>query len=178
MKRLFPLCILPVLTAVVAFLPGCVVPGEVDAGYAQRDVYRGETVSTTSYVLAPGDGYAGRGYYYGPRNTTYYQRSPGVSYYRTRESAPREYWEQDRGRSVSTTTYVLAEGDGYAGRGYYYGPRNTSYYQRSPGVTYYRTRESAPREYWNNDHDRNWEAYDRDARPGDQYPSETSRRRY
>jgi len=173
MKLLSPLCILPVLTALVAFLPGCVVPGDYNEDYAQRDVHRGSSVSTTTYELSQGDGYAGRGYYYGPRNTTYYQRSPGVSYYRTRESAPREYWDHDRTRSVSSTTYVLAQGDGYAGRGYYYGPRNTTYYQRSPGVSYYRTREAAPREYWDRDLG---DGYRRVERSDPRYSTEELRR--
>lgn len=174
MKLSSPWCILPVLSIVCVFLPGCVVPGDYDGGYAQRDVHRRTSVSTTSYALTHGDGYAGRGYYYGPRNTTYYQRSPGVSYYRTRESAPREYWDHDRRGSVSTTTYVLAQGDGYAGRGYYYGPPNTTYYQRSPGVSYYRTRESAPREYWERTDER--EVYRRQAPTDPRYSTEELRR--
>lgn len=46
------------------------------------------------------------------------------------------------------STFVLALGTGYAGRGYYYGPANSSYYYERSEVRYYATREAAPREYW------------------------------
>lgn len=46
------------------------------------------------------------------------------------------------------STFVLTLGTGYAGRGYYYGPANSSYYYQRSDVRYYATREAAPREYW------------------------------
>ena len=46
------MCILPVLTALVAFLPGCVVPGDYSDDYAQRDVHRGSSVSTTTSLTS------------------------------------------------------------------------------------------------------------------------------
>lgn len=56
------------------------------------------------------------------------------------------HYDHDRSRAIylapSRPSFSLSFGNGYAGRGYYYGPPNTSYYDRQPGVTYYRTRES------------------------------------
>ena len=53
--------------------------------------------------------------------------------------------------SASRSTFYLSLGDGYAGRGYYYGPRNSPYYYERPEVRYYATREAAPREYYGGD---------------------------
>ena len=39
-------------------------------------------------------------------------------------------------------------GDGYAGRGYYYGPPDSAYYYQRPDVMYYATRELVPRSYY------------------------------
>lgn len=54
--------------------------------------------------------------------------------------------DHDRGRSYYSSrprsSFSLSFGSGYAGHGYYYGPSNSSYYYRQPGVSYYRTRES------------------------------------
>jgi hypothetical protein len=52
------------------------------------------------------------------------------------------------GPSRTYSNYSVTLGDGYAGRGYYYGPPNSRYYNRQPGVVYYRTRESVPSQYW------------------------------
>lgn len=48
------------------------------------------------YVLVPGNGYAGRGYYYGPPNTSYYERGQGVRYFSAYEDVPREYRGTDQ----------------------------------------------------------------------------------
>jgi len=43
-------------------------------------------------------------------------------------------------RSISVPNipgFILSLANGYAGRGYYYGPRNTSYYEQRPQVRYY-----------------------------------------
>lgn len=62
-------------------------------------------------------------------------------------------YESDRARqaysSFSRSGFTLSLGNGYAGRGYYYGPPNSSYYYQRPEVRYYATREAAPREYYN-----------------------------
>jgi hypothetical protein len=158
------------LAAFGFIVPSCVTEVQTDGrtGYASTGSY-------SNYTVAMADGYAGRGYYYGPPNTRYYERQPGVTYYSTRESVPQQYWSSSRSydsgrrsdgydsgrhgdsyrREVRTTTttspttgYTVTMGDGYAGRGYYYGPPNTRYYEQTPGVTYYRTRESVPSQYW------------------------------
>ena len=49
----------------------------------------------SNYVVTLGTGYAGRGYYYGPRGAPYYYQSPGVHYYATRNVVPREYLGSD-----------------------------------------------------------------------------------
>jgi Putative peptidoglycan binding domain len=49
------------------------------------------------------------------------------------------------------STFVLSLGTGYAGRGYYYGPANSSYYYQRSDVRYFATREAAPREYYGNE---------------------------
>lgn len=171
MNLLRPAFILPALGGLVLLLPGCVVPVET-AGpethtTVRRDVYVNEPpATTTEYELTLGDGYAGRGYYYGPPNTRYFRREHGVTYYRTREAAPREYWDRPHGsrheyqershrpryeyqpERVSSTRFSVVLGDGYAGRGYYYGPAGTTYFRESPDVRYYRTRELVPSEYW------------------------------
>jgi hypothetical protein len=45
----------------------------------------------TSFAISLGDGYAGRGYYYGPANSPYYYEAPGVSYYAEQRLIPRQY---------------------------------------------------------------------------------------
>ncbi len=73
----------------------------------------------SSFTLSLGDGYAGRGYYYGPQNSPYYYESPDVRYYATREAAPREYYRSESYRSNSTDAAVQ---NALARRGYYQGP--------------------------------------------------------
>ncbi|MDZ4288382.1 MAG: hypothetical protein U0984_10510 [Prosthecobacter sp.] len=153
------------LAAIAAFgmiASSCVV---TEPGYAEgRPHGYASSQSYANYSVTLGDGYAGRGYYYGPPNTRYYSRQPGVTYYSSRESVPQRYWSgttsshgpdhrsssyrhEVRTTSVPTTNYTLSLGDGYAGRGYYYGPPNTRYYDERPGVTYYRDRDSVPSQY-------------------------------
>jgi hypothetical protein len=66
-------------------------------------------------------------------------------------NTPRSH-ESDRARqaysSFSRSGFTLSLGNGYAGRGYYYGPPNSPYYYQRPEVRYYATREAAPREYY------------------------------
>lgn len=63
--------------------------------------------------------------------------------------------DDDRDRRYYTSrprsTFVLSLGTGYAGRGYYYGPPNSSYYYQRADVRYFATREAAPREYYGNE---------------------------
>ena len=72
----------------------------------------------SSFRLTPGTGYAGRGYYFGPPGVPYYYERSGVQYYRSREAAPREYWESDYHRTSVETSVQQA----LAKRGYYRGP--------------------------------------------------------
>ena len=73
----------------------------------------------SSFALSLGDGYAGRGYYYGPSNSPYYYERPDVRYYATREAAPREYYSHETYHRNSTDIAVQRA---LARRGYYRGP--------------------------------------------------------
>ncbi len=79
-----------------------------------RQYYTSRPSST--FVLTLGTGYAGRGYYYGPANSSYYYQRSGVNFYSTRESAPREYWEHS-----SSYGYNSQVQRALAKRGYYHG---------------------------------------------------------
>jgi hypothetical protein len=72
----------------------------------------------SGYKVTLGNGYAGRGYYYGPPNASYYYQGSGVSYYSTRERVPHHYW----GRQVSYRSNEMAVQRALAQRGYYRGP--------------------------------------------------------
>ena len=76
-------------------------------------------LAVAGFVLALANGYAGRGYYYGPPNTSYYNRNPQVVYYATREAAPRAYYgyETSRGNSMDAAVQQAL-----ARAGYYRGP--------------------------------------------------------
>ncbi|TDU81224.1 putative peptidoglycan binding protein [Prosthecobacter fusiformis] len=70
----------------------------------------------SKFVVTLGNGYAGRGYYYGPPNANYYYQGSGVVYYSSRERVPRQYW----GSSYSSTEMSVQRE--LAKRGYYNGP--------------------------------------------------------
>ncbi len=75
----------------------------------------------TNFVVTLGTGYAGRGYYYGPPNAPYYYEGSGVSYYKTRERVPQQYWRP----VVPVSRYPaneIAVQRALAQRGYYRGP--------------------------------------------------------
>lgn len=76
------------------------------------------SASQSSFHLSIGDGYAGRGYYYGPANSSYYYAREGVHFYHNRESAPRAYYSElpRIGESSALVQRALAR------RGYYSGP--------------------------------------------------------
>ncbi len=82
-----------------------------------RVVYSSRPRST--FTLSLGDGYRGRGYYYGPANSSYYYERPEVTYYATREAAPREYYSRDEGRGGMSTGASVQSA--LARRGYYSG---------------------------------------------------------
>ena len=130
--------------ACILLVSSCVGPDGAYVG-ATAGSY-GPSRSYSNYTVTLADGYAGRGYYYGPPNTRYYSRQPGVVYYRTRESVPSQYWRT----SVTTS-------------------RPSSY---RPG---YRGPSSGDRDRWDNDRDRRdgdrWDN-DRDRRDGDRWDND------
>jgi hypothetical protein len=69
-----------------------------------RQVYSSHPRS--GFTLSLGNGYAGRGYYYGPPNSSYYYERPEVHYFATREAAPREYYGRDNYGANSTDVAV------------------------------------------------------------------------
>lgn len=90
-----------------------------DRGHRDRDVYLSRPSST--FVLTLGNGYAGRGYYYGPPNATYYYERSGVRYFRSRDSVPREFWRgQSSSENFSRTEASVQRA--LSQRGYYRGP--------------------------------------------------------
>ena len=89
MKPKYLLCILPALAGAALTLSSCVV---TDPGYG----YGGSAV-VTDFGLTYGSGYAGSGYYYGPRNLRYYNSGPGVHYYRSRSHVPQQHWQHYHG---------------------------------------------------------------------------------
>lgn len=72
----------------------------------------------SGYVLSPGMGYAGHGYYYGPPNSPYYYENPNVKFYPSRESFPRGYAYQRNSQYADE----LAVQQALARLGYYQGP--------------------------------------------------------
>ncbi|MEY4483731.1 MAG: hypothetical protein RL693_1183 [Verrucomicrobiota bacterium] len=89
-----------------------------DSHHDDRDHQSYSSHPRSSFTLSLGNGYAGRGYYYGPPNSSYYYQRPEVRYYATREAAPREYYGNDGYRSNSTDAAVQRA---LARRGYYNG---------------------------------------------------------
>ena len=84
--------------------------------------YNGQNNSgaaVAGFVLGLSNGYAGRGYYYGPPNTSYYNQGPQIRYYATREAAPRAYYgyASPRGNSMDAAVQQAL-----ARAGYYNGP--------------------------------------------------------
>lgn len=110
-----------------------------DGNDHDRQYYTSRPRST--FVLSLGTGYAGRGYYYGPPNSPYYYQRPEVSYYATREAAPREYYGNGGYHRNSTDASVQSA---LARRGYYSGSidgdigpqsrRSIARYQRDNGL--------------------------------------------
>jgi hypothetical protein len=90
-----------------------------DRGRRDRDIYLSRPSST--FVLTFGNGYAGRGYYYGPANASYYYERSGVRYFRDRDSVPSQYWRgQSSSDSYSRTEAAVQRA--LSQRGYYRGP--------------------------------------------------------
>jgi hypothetical protein len=77
----------------------------------------------------------------GDRDRFGYYRRDGVPARSSLDYTVRRYHAYPHG------SFTLSFGTGYAGRGYYYGPPDSSYYYQRPGVTYYRSWENVPRYY-------------------------------
>lgn len=107
-------------------------------GHDDRDRQFYTSRPRSSFVLSLGTGYAGRGYYYGPPNSSYYYERSDVQYFATREAAPREYYGNDGYQNNSSVQRELSQ------RGYYNGSvdgaigpqssRAISRYQRDNGM--------------------------------------------
>ncbi len=88
-----------------------------------RDGYYSRPAST--FVVTLGNGYAGRGYYYGPPNAGYYYERSGVRFYRDRDAVPRQYWRSEWREPAASENYSRTEASvqrALAQRGYYRGP--------------------------------------------------------
>ncbi|MES2506650.1 MAG: peptidoglycan-binding protein [Verrucomicrobiota bacterium] len=71
----------------------------------------------SNFVITLGNGYAGRGYYYGPPNSNYYYQGSGITYYSSRDRVPGHYWGGGSYRSMEMSVQrALSQ------RGYYRGP--------------------------------------------------------
>lgn len=75
----------------------------------------------SNFVITLGNGYAGRGYYYGPPNAPYYYEGSGISYYRSRDRVPRQYWGPGWGPSPRQSLEMSVQYE-LSRRGYYRGP--------------------------------------------------------
>ena len=71
----------------------------------------------SSWAITLGNGYAGRGYYYGPPDAAYYYQGSGVAYYASRDRVPYDYWRGARLADLNAA--VQSE---LRRRGYYRGP--------------------------------------------------------
>lgn len=71
----------------------------------------------TGFSVTLGNGWRGRGYYYGPPNSSYFYERPGVVYYSKREYVPQGYFgNSERGSGDAAVQRALSR------RGYYRGP--------------------------------------------------------
>jgi hypothetical protein len=114
MKTITASLLNPLRTACLTLLSALAVPSGVEAQFSRRD-----------YSPSRSDGYA--------RN----QFHSSVE----RDRVARRYHSHPR------TSFTLSFGTGYAGRGYYYGPPNSSYYYQRPGVSFYRSWDRVPSYY-------------------------------
>ena len=89
----------------------------------------------------------------GPKSKKNHGNGHGSGNKKNRQSDRGDHDDRDRRYYTSRprSTFVLSLGSGYAGRGYYYGPANSSYYYQRSDVRYFATREAAPREYYGNE---------------------------
>jgi len=71
----------------------------------------------SGFTVSLGNGYAGRGYYYGPPDSPYYYQRPDVMYYATRELVPRSYYGHSgySGNSMGANVQRALASRGYYG---------------------------------------------------------------
>jgi len=96
----------------------------------------------SNFVVSPGNGYKGRGYYYGPPNSSYYYQRPDVQYFADRNQFPSRFAYQSNNRDLADDAAVQRA---LARLGYYQGPidgrigpqsqRAISQYQQSRGMS-------------------------------------------
>jgi len=92
----------------------------------------------SAYALAPGDGYAGKGYYFGPPNSDYFHKNPYVRYFPTREAAMNEYFRSSDSQNAAIQRLLERQGyyngsiDGVMGP---QSRRAIQNYQRDRGIT-------------------------------------------
>jgi len=96
----------------------------------------------SKFVLSPGNGYKGRGYYYGPPNSSYYYQRPDVQYFADRNQFPPGFAYQQNNQDLADDAAVQRA---LARLGYYQGPidgrigpqslRAISQYQQSQGMS-------------------------------------------
>lgn len=92
-----------------------------DHRYDDNDRRRFFAQPRSSYRINIGNGYAGRGYYYGPPNCNYYYQGSGVVYYSNRDRVPAHYWGGNS-RPQPHGSVEVAVQRALAQRGYYRGP--------------------------------------------------------
>lgn len=96
----------------------------------------------SKFVLSPGNGYKGRGYYYGPPHSPYYYQRPDVQYFADRNQFPPGFAYQPNNQDLADDAAVQRA---LARLGYYQGPidgrigpqsqRAISQYQQASGMS-------------------------------------------
>ena len=108
-----------------------------EKGHAQTEHHANPN---QGFKLYQGNGHAGKGYYYGPPNASYFSAGPGVRYFPNHSAIPREFYDHDAYRMNSDDARVQ---QALARLGYYqgsvdgrFGPqsmRAMNQYQQSQG---------------------------------------------
>jgi hypothetical protein len=93
--------------------------GGIPPGQLKKEVARSEAVDSylgipaSRYTLAYGNGYAGRGYYWGPPGFDYFQEAPGVNFYPRQNLVPERYWGDGLTRGLDTEVQSVLSREGY-----------------------------------------------------------------
>lgn len=91
----------------------------------RRNVYN--TYSSSNYVVTYGNGWRGRGYYYGPPDAPYYWENPGIRFFASRTLIPfsllgSDYYYPTSSYGNGGGSVDVAVQQELANRGYYTGP--------------------------------------------------------